>query len=138
MNDKEKTLSLILDSARHEFADKGLYGANMQLIAKNAGVTKQLIHHYFGTKEDLYTKVISDLADKSIAHLLSEDITGLEPTDALRKLLYSIFDFYSSNRCGPLVNQENMYAGANLHLHNKIYNLDSVISVFGNIIGSVA
>lgn len=45
---------LILDAARIEFGAHGLAGARVERIAQRAGVNKQLLYYYFGSKRDLF------------------------------------------------------------------------------------
>ncbi|MBN9477161.1 MAG: hypothetical protein ABS43_00900 [Bordetella sp. SCN 67-23] len=53
----EKTRRAIVDAARHEFSHKGFASARMESIARAAGVTKELIYHYFRGKEDIFNEV---------------------------------------------------------------------------------
>jgi len=46
--------ALILDAARGQFAAKGYAGASVRAIAREAGVDPALVHHYFGTKEQVF------------------------------------------------------------------------------------
>jgi AcrR family transcriptional regulator len=48
------TRSTILDAARAAFAEKGFAGATIRAVASSAGVDAALVHHYFGTKDDLF------------------------------------------------------------------------------------
>lgn len=48
----------ILDSARGIFATKGFRGATVRAIAEAADVDPALIHHYFGTKEQLFAATL--------------------------------------------------------------------------------
>lgn len=52
------TRSRIVEAAAHEFAATGYDGATMRAIAARAGVDAALVHHYFGTKADLFATVI--------------------------------------------------------------------------------
>lgn len=54
----ELTKKKILDSARLEFSQQGLGGARVNMIAKRAGVNKQLIYYYFTDKDGLYREVL--------------------------------------------------------------------------------
>jgi TetR/AcrR family transcriptional regulator len=49
----------ILAAARSEFAQGGYAGARIERIAAAAGVNKQLIFHYFRSKDGLYSSVVS-------------------------------------------------------------------------------
>lgn len=63
----------ILSAARTEFGDKGYHQATIRSIAAEAGVDPALVHHYFGTKEDLFAASIdlpirpTELADTVFA-----------------------------------------------------------------------
>ncbi|MGH8892309.1 MAG: TetR family transcriptional regulator [Actinomycetes bacterium] len=46
--------SAILDAAREQFAEKGYTAASVRGIARRAGVDPALVHHYFGTKEQVF------------------------------------------------------------------------------------
>lgn len=47
----------IAAAAMHEFGDHGYDGATMRAIAARAEVDAALVHHYFGTKADLFAEV---------------------------------------------------------------------------------
>jgi AcrR family transcriptional regulator len=49
------TREAILDSARVQFAERGYNGATIRAIALSAGVDPALVHHFYGTKERLFT-----------------------------------------------------------------------------------
>jgi len=51
---KQDTREEILAAARDTFADHGYESASIRRIATRAGVDPALVHHYFGTKEDLF------------------------------------------------------------------------------------
>ncbi len=52
------TRQRIVAAASAEFSDLGYDGATMRGIAARAGVDAALLHHYFGTKADLFGEVI--------------------------------------------------------------------------------
>ncbi|WP_420121378.1 TetR family transcriptional regulator [Nakamurella sp.] len=52
------TRRAILDAARATFAESGLDGSSIRRIAGRAGVDPALVHHYFGTKDDLFMATI--------------------------------------------------------------------------------
>jgi AcrR family transcriptional regulator len=63
--DSAKTREKLLDAASAEFTEHGLSGARVDRIAVAAGVNKQAIYAYFGSKEALFDAVL----DLSLAHL---------------------------------------------------------------------
>ncbi|NSC23191.1 TetR/AcrR family transcriptional regulator [Streptomyces albus subsp. chlorinus] len=48
----------ILASARGEFAERGYDKASVRAIARGAGVDAALVHHYFGTKEQVFAAAV--------------------------------------------------------------------------------
>ncbi|QPP07195.1 TetR/AcrR family transcriptional regulator [Streptomyces bathyalis] len=52
------TRDRILGSARAEFAERGYDKASIRAIARGAGVDSALVHHYFGTKEQVFTAAV--------------------------------------------------------------------------------
>ena len=55
--DRERTTAAILSAATELFLDRGFAAVPISLIAKQANVTKSLIHHYFGDKRSLWLAV---------------------------------------------------------------------------------
>lgn len=48
------TRGTILAAARESFAHKGFAGTTIRAVAASAGVDAALVHHYFGSKDDLF------------------------------------------------------------------------------------
>lgn len=55
---KQDTSAAILAAAREVFAERGFDRASIRAIATAADVDPALVHHYFGTKHDLFLAVI--------------------------------------------------------------------------------
>ena len=67
---------LILDAARRVFISSDPASASTTEIAREAGVTRGLVHHYFGTKRELYLAVVADLA-ATLPAIVRTDVAGL-------------------------------------------------------------
>jgi AcrR family transcriptional regulator len=52
------TREAILDAARRAFAEQGYQQATIRGVAELAGVDPALVHHYFGTKQDLFIAAV--------------------------------------------------------------------------------
>ena len=52
------TRDRILTSAREEFSERGYEKTSVRGIAKAAGVDSALVHHYFGTKEQVFEAAV--------------------------------------------------------------------------------
>jgi AcrR family transcriptional regulator len=48
------TRAQVLDAARASFAEKGFRATTIRAVAATAGVDPALVHHYFGTKDNLF------------------------------------------------------------------------------------
>jgi len=48
----------VLDAARASFAEKGFRSTTIRAVAASAGVDPALVHHYFGTKDDLFVAAL--------------------------------------------------------------------------------
>ncbi len=56
-NNGPNTREAILDAAEELFVDKGFSETSMSRISRKARVTKSLIHHHFGSKDNLWSEV---------------------------------------------------------------------------------
>ncbi|MGW6869730.1 TetR/AcrR family transcriptional regulator [Streptomyces sp. NPDC054901] len=54
----------MLEAATEEFGTRGYAAASLPAIAARVGVTKTLLHQYFGTKEDLYVACLVPIGDR--------------------------------------------------------------------------
>ncbi|MBX3606895.1 MAG: TetR family transcriptional regulator [Piscinibacter sp.] len=124
-NDPERTRAEILEAATREFAEKGLAGARVDLIAEATRTSKRMIYYYFGSKEGLYIAVLEQeyrriRETEALLHL--ED---LAPEDALRKLVGSTVDYHLGHPdFTRLVMTENIHRGEYLARSDVIQRLN--------------
>ncbi|WP_328359494.1 TetR family transcriptional regulator [Streptomyces sp. NBC_00457] len=52
------TRDRILNAAREEFSERGYEKTSVRAIAKAAGVDSALVHHYYGTKEQVFEAAV--------------------------------------------------------------------------------
>jgi TetR/AcrR family transcriptional regulator len=57
VRDPECTRNAVLDAAERLFAEQGFAATSMRDISTASGVSHPLIHHHFGSKNDLYSAV---------------------------------------------------------------------------------
>lgn len=50
----------ILDAAITQFGERGYQATTIRRVAETAGVDPKLVHYYFGTKESLFTTIMSE------------------------------------------------------------------------------
>ncbi|TFV44179.1 TetR/AcrR family transcriptional regulator [Blastococcus sp. TF02A-35] len=58
-----ETRDAVLAAARAAFAERGFDGATIRQIATAAGVDPALVHHYFGSKDQLFLAAVEAPAD---------------------------------------------------------------------------
>jgi AcrR family transcriptional regulator len=54
----EDTKATLLEAARTVFIERGYEGATVRSIAAKAGVDAAMVNHWFGSKENLFTKAV--------------------------------------------------------------------------------
>src|SRR5947209_12145313 len=59
--DHDQRRRQILDCARRLFSERNYASVSTSEIAREAGVARGLLHHYFGTKRDLYLEVVKTM-----------------------------------------------------------------------------
>lgn len=74
----EEKLQALRNTGIREFASKGLDGANINVIARKAGVSVGTIYNYFGTKENFFTACLEQ-AMKDLETALMEASAGDVP-----------------------------------------------------------
>lgn len=95
----EESRANILDSARRAFAEKGFEAANIREIAAEAGVTHTLIRYHFGSKEQLWKEVVTDMFKRLSAEMRSGPKTGGKrtPPEGLREFLRRYIRYCARN-----------------------------------------
>jgi AcrR family transcriptional regulator len=78
------TRAAILDAARELFAAGGLSGTSVRAVAARAGVDPALVHHYFGSKDDLFVAALSLPVDP---REVLGPVVALGPDGAAERLL---------------------------------------------------
>lgn len=105
---KEATLERILDAAESVFSRAGLSGALVDQIAKDAGVTKQLLYHYFSSKNDIFVAVLNRQTERIVHELTEFDLESDAPEKALRTFLEFAFDQYREDSTLAALAQEGI------------------------------
>jgi AcrR family transcriptional regulator len=73
----------VLEAARIVFARDGFAGASTAAVAREAGVTRGLVHHYFGSRRELFLGVLEELAARLPAAIRT-DLEGLPLEEVVR------------------------------------------------------
>ncbi len=99
---KERELSgdkakRIVDAMRDSVAERGAAGSTFEHVAREAGVSRGLLHYYFGTKERLLIEVVRRDTELRVARLdeMLEKATTVD--DVLDGLVSSLTDMIEND-----------------------------------------
>ncbi len=122
---KERELSgekaqRIVDAMRESVAKRGAAGSTFEHVARDAGVSRGLLHYYFGTKERLLVEVVRRDAEIRVARL-REPLGGARTVDDVIDVLVAglnaliedepaffllLYELFSAGRGNPDIRRE--------------------------------
>jgi AcrR family transcriptional regulator len=83
----------IVEAMRISVAARGISGATFDHVAREAGVSRGLLHYYFGTKERLLVEVLRLETEVRIERLEEQIADASTPEDVLAVLVRTFEDF---------------------------------------------
>jgi len=100
---KERELSgekaqRIVNAMRDSVAKRGAAGSTFEHVAREAGVSRGLLHYYFGTKERLLVEVVRRDAEIRVARLDEPLAKAGTVDDVIEVLLASLNDLIENER----------------------------------------
>jgi TetR/AcrR family transcriptional regulator len=126
------TRQRILNVATKEFSAKGYDGARVDDIMRVAVVSKNLIYHYFGSKEGLFIAVLESAYEGMHAYQTTWPLEVSSPIEGVRKLVQSTFKYWrDSPEFIGLLNSENFHKGR--HLRKSKLTKAGYSGLLGNI-----
>jgi AcrR family transcriptional regulator len=122
---KERELSgekaqRIIDAMRESVAKRGAAGSTFEHVAREAGVSRGLLHYYFGTKERLLVEVVRRDSEIRVARL-DEPLGNAETVDDVIDILLAsltdlidnepaffllLYELFSAGRRNPEIQHE--------------------------------
>ncbi len=109
----------ILEAAEVEFAEFGLEGASVNIIAEKSGLNKRMIYHYFDSKEGLYEEILK-INFYKIFELEKNAFSMPESEkDIFKSIRQGITDYYNFLKSNPnyvkLITREELSGGKYIH-----------------------
>ena len=110
----------IIDAMRESVAKRGAAGSTFEHVAREAGVSRGLLHYYFGTKERLLVEVVRRDTEIRVARL-DEALAKAETVDDVLDVLVSsltdlienepgffllLYELFSAGRRNPDIQHE--------------------------------
>ena len=113
---KERQLSgekakRIVEAMRKSVAERGAAGSTFEHVAREAGVSRGLLHYYFGTKERLLVEVVRRDAELRIDWLDEQLSKARTADDVLNVLVASLLDTIENDPAFFLLLYELFSAG---------------------------
>jgi AcrR family transcriptional regulator len=96
--DSEKARRIV-SAMRSSVARRGAAGSTFDHVAQDAGVSRGLLHYYFGSKERLLVEVVRHDADVRI-HALEERLRGAATVDAIIEALVAQLEAFVADDAG--------------------------------------
>jgi AcrR family transcriptional regulator len=122
----------IVDAMRRCVAERGIAGATFEHVSREAGVSRGLLHYYFGTKERLLIEVLRSDAETRIS-MLDEPLAEAETADDVIAVLVAgaeevlredpgfyviLYELFTAGRQNPDIQAElaGLYGHSRQHL----------------------
>ncbi len=122
----------IVEAMRASVAKRGIAGSTFEHVAREAGVSRGLLHYYFGTKERMLVEVVRRDADIRVARL-DEPLGRAKTVDDVLEVLVSnledwidndpgffvlLFELFTAGRRNPDIQREvgEMFNRTRFHL----------------------
>ena len=93
-NDYDKKRLGILSRSARLFAQHGFTGTSITMIADACGVSKALMYHYYGSKDDVLFDVLSDHLKHLVAVVEASANSSADPRERLTAIATALLDAY--------------------------------------------
>jgi TetR/AcrR family transcriptional regulator len=122
--DPARTRERILRNATTEFAAKGYDASRVDAIARRSKVSKNMLYHYFHSKEGLFVAVLERMYERFRANQQDVSIRIGDPETAMRQLVAHTFNALLEHpEVIALLNAENLQKGRHIQHSERIRDL---------------
>ncbi|WP_142846749.1 TetR/AcrR family transcriptional regulator [Telmatospirillum sp. J64-1] len=119
--DGAATQERILRAATREFADKGYDGARVDEIVRASDVSKNLLYHHFGSKDQLFTAVLERAYETIRARQNDLSIRNMAPEEGMRKLVeFTASIWEEAPEFSRLLASENLHEARHVRQSKRI------------------
>lgn len=115
----------ILSCAERLFLAKGYSLTSMTEIAREAGCTQALVHYYFRTKENLFSKIFEEKFRMFISCIVRKEDEGLSFKQLIAVRTSRLFDLMAQNQRLPFMFLNEFVVNPEQHLKLT----DSIVNV---------
>lgn len=110
----------LLDAALEDFADQGFEGASIRALCRRMGVSHNLVHERFGTKDDLWRDAVAHgFTELAVELATAATAAPDDPYERLRAILIRYVELTAARpELIRIINYEAMHPGERLdHLY---------------------
>jgi AcrR family transcriptional regulator len=100
----------IVQAMRNSLAERGAAGSTFDQVAREAGVSRGLLHYYFGSKERLLVEVVRHDCDERVAALDAGLAGASSPGEIVEVLVEQLKAFVEDDPRSPTVVYEMLSA----------------------------
>lgn len=105
------TASRIFRAAEDLLAERGYEGTSMNDVARRARVNKALVFYHFGTKAELFARVVDHYYEAQTAVLIGAFAKGGTVRERIHHLVDAYLDFCDEHRAFSRLLQEEIFRG---------------------------
>lgn len=121
-----RTRKLILEAAYAEFSARGLGGARVDEIARQAGINKRMLYHHYGNKDALFLAVMEEAYRRIRTYESGLSLEALDAETGMRALVGATFDYFIEHpEFITLLNDENMHRARHIERSEKVQEMHS-------------
>jgi AcrR family transcriptional regulator len=100
----------IVQAMRNSLAERGAAGSTFDQVAREAGVSRGLLHYYFGSKERLLVEVVRHDCEERVAALDASLAGATSPDEIVEVLVEQLKAFLEDDPRSPTVVYEMLSA----------------------------
>lgn len=120
----ERTREKILREATAEFAARSYDGARVDSIARRCRLSKNMLYHYFGSKEGLFIAVLEHVYEIFRKRQRDFAARAADPVKAMRQLVAHTFQALLDHpELIALLNSENFHHGRHIKRSKRVRDL---------------
>lgn len=124
--DAAATREALIVAAIQEFSGNGFAGARVDEIARAAGVNKQLVYHYFDSKQGLYLVALESVYAEIREKEQRLSLGSLDPQQAMTQLIGFSFDYLAEHpEFIALLTDENRNQGSHILESERLQKMHS-------------
>jgi AcrR family transcriptional regulator len=100
----------IIEAMRSSVGTRGAAGSTFDVVAREAGVSRGLLHYYFGSKEQLLVEVVRHDCEERIASMGARIAAATTADDIIAALVLGLEEFIEGEPGSPAVIYELLSA----------------------------